>query len=244
MTKKRNCSPIFGVTGAGCFPAITTIHRTTFVRQAANLWHVKQRLWQWFTEQVTYDDKVSIVDSFPIEVCRFARANRCRLFQAEAAYGYDHVAKQTYYGLRAHMRICWPGVIVAVSFTPANCSDLSVVDELTLNTNGWLMGDRAYWSPKKSTELKQRGLKLIAPYKSKKREKKRWPLWLIQKRRRIETVFSQLVGRLNGKKVWARDMWHFSSRWMRKILTHTVAVYLAQQLGLDSSLKFADILTD
>lgn len=226
------------------FPKIETVHRTTFVRQAANLWQVKQRLWQWFVQEIVHDKNLSIVDSFPIEVCRFARANRCRLFPTQAAFGYDSVAKQTYYGLRAHMRICWPGVVTAVSFTPANCSDLSVVHELTEQVTGWLLGDRAYWSPKKSAELKQRGLHLEAPFKSKKHEKKRWPLWLIQKRRRIETVFGQLTGRFSGKKVWARDMWHFSSRWLRKILAHTVAVYFAQQLGLETSLKFSDILTD
>ena len=29
------------------FPALRTLHRTTFVRQAANLWRLKERLWQW-----------------------------------------------------------------------------------------------------------------------------------------------------------------------------------------------------
>jgi hypothetical protein len=28
------------------FPALRTLHRSTFVRQAANLWRLKERLWQ------------------------------------------------------------------------------------------------------------------------------------------------------------------------------------------------------
>jgi hypothetical protein len=86
-------------------------------------------------------------------------------------------------------------------------------------------------------------LSLLAPYKSKKGEKKPWPRWLVQKRRRIETVISQLAERYNAKKVWARDRWHLTSRWLRKVLSHTAAVYFAEQLGLPPP-RFADLLTD
>ena len=226
------------------FPDIVTIDRTTFVRQAANLWQIKQRLWQALLTEVAHDEEISIVDSFPLPVCRFARANRCRLFKGEAAYGYDEVARQTYYGFRVHARVCWPGVIVAVSITPANVHDLQALDDLTEGVQGWLLADRNYWSPQKKADLAEQGLDLVAPFKSKKREKQRWPLWLVQKRRRIETVFSQLVGRFQAKQVWARDMWHFCSRWLRKILSHTFAVFFAQQIGLDSPLQFAELITE
>ena len=225
------------------FPQLATVHRTTFTRQAANLWRVKERLWQHLLQQIDYDKQISIVDSFPQPVCRFARAKRARLFQGEAAYGYDELAKQTYYGFRFHARICWPGVIVAATLTPANGHDLQALDELTQGATGWLLGDRNYWSPHKKAELAQRGVRLEAPYKSKKREKQRWPLWLVHTRRRIETVFSQLVGRFQAKTVWARDSWHLCSRWLRKILSHTVAFFFAQRQGLVSPLQFDKLLS-
>ncbi len=38
------------------FPALSGLHRTTFVRQAANLWAVKERLWCWLRDEViSYD---------------------------------------------------------------------------------------------------------------------------------------------------------------------------------------------
>ena len=37
------------------FPEMGKIHRTTFVRQAANLWRVKEMIWQRMLEQVRYD---------------------------------------------------------------------------------------------------------------------------------------------------------------------------------------------
>jgi hypothetical protein len=42
-------------------------------------------------------------------VCRFGRAYRCRRLAGLAAFGRDEGAKQTCYGLRAHLRVCWPG---------------------------------------------------------------------------------------------------------------------------------------
>jgi hypothetical protein len=58
----------------------------------------------------------------------------------------------------------------------------------------------------------------------------------------VETVIGQLVGRYHLRRVWARDAWHLWSRWQRKLLSHTMAVYLCQQQGL-GSLRFAKLLT-
>lgn len=228
---------------ADWFPAMRWVHRTTFARQAANLWQVKEQLWQYVLSQIEYDPQMALVDSFPIPICRFARAYRCRLFQAEAAYGYDELAKQTFYGFRAHVRVCWPGVIVGLELTSANTPDLKALQDLTEGTQGWVLGDRNYWSPTTTQVLTEQNLCLLAPYKSSKREKHSWPWWLVQTRRRIETVFSQLVGRFQAKTVLARDLWHLCSRCLRKILAHTFAVFLAQREGLHSPLQFALLVT-
>jgi hypothetical protein len=225
------------------FPALWEVHRTTFTRQMANLWVAKERLWRELLGRIDFDPAISLVDSFPVPTCRFARAYRCRLLPEESAFGYDEMNKQTFYGLRAHLRLCWPGVIVGMSLAPADAHDLSVAEELLEGAKGWALGDRNYWSPRLFEQFsEEQELELLAPYKSKKPEKEPWPRWLVQKRRRIETVFSQLVERYNAKKRWARDRWHLTSRWLRKVLSHTVAVYFCQRVGL-SPLSFAELLT-
>lgn len=52
--------------------------------------------------------------------------------------------------------------------------------------------------------------------------------WRIRKV--VETVGSHLTERLSINKIRVHDLWHFQSRLLRKILTHTVAVYLNLQL--------------
>jgi len=61
---------------------------------------VKERLWRWLLLlQLPWDPQVSIVivDSFPLYLCQFARAKRCRRFFGEAAFGRDELIKQTFY---------------------------------------------------------------------------------------------------------------------------------------------------
>jgi hypothetical protein len=225
------------------FPRLLHVSRTTFTRQMANLWQVKQHLWQALLQHITYDPQLAFVDSFPVPICRFARAYRCRKLSGLAAYGYDELAKQTYYGLRAHVRVCYPGVIVALELTPANMHDTAVVQDLTEHFSGRLLGDRNYWSPTVRDRLREEAVLLSAPYQSSKHQGRSYPYWLTNLRRRIETVFGQLVQRFHAKQVWARDVWHLSSRWLRKILSHTFAVYCCQQVGLNSSLAFAQLLS-
>ena len=225
------------------FPALRRLHRTTFARQAANLWRVKERLWQHLSRHLEVDRAVSLIDSFPVPVCRFARAPRCRRLRELSAYGYDELAHQTFFGLRAHLRVCWPGVIVGLHLSAANVHELPVAERLLERAQGWVLGDRNYWSPALSEKLAGQGLCLLAPYRSARREKKRWPLWLVQKRRRIETVIGQLTERFHAKRVWARDRWHFFSRWLRKVLAHTLFVRLCQQHE-SLPLRFAELVTD
>lgn len=227
-----------------CFPALRRVDRTTFTRQAANLWKVKEALWQHLLTRVAHDPLLSIVDSCPLPVCRFARAPRCRRLREYSAFGYDELARQTYYGLRLHLRICWPGVIVGFSLAPANAADLPVAEaDLLPDGAGWVLADRNYWREETMSDLAARGIRLLAPYKTKTRESAPWPRWLTHTRRRIETVLGQLVERYHTKRVWARDAWHLWSRWLRCVLSHTVAVLLCQSCGL-SPLQFDTLLTD
>jgi hypothetical protein len=217
----------------GWFPALGGVHRTTFARQAANLWKVKERLWQELLLLAPHNPSFALVDSMPLPACLFARAYRCRRFRGEAAFGKDTLLRQTFYGFRVHMRVCWPGLITRFSVAPANAHELSVVPELLEATRGLVVGDRNYWSPETKEELARNGgVELLAPYQSKKRDPTpERSAFLGRLRYRIDTVFSQLVGRYSVKRVWARDLWHLASRLLRKVLSHTVAFLLNHRAG-------------
>jgi hypothetical protein len=214
------------------FPALRTLHRTTFVRQAANLWHLRERLWQQVLERLPHDRAFAIIDSFPLPVYQFARAYRCRRFRREAAFGKDTLARQTVYGLRVHVRLEWPGMIARFCVAPANAHELTALPAMAEQTVGTLVGDRNYWSPATTAEWQTYGVEVLAPYRSAKRDPHpRWSAVLSRVRYRIDTVFGQLVDRCMVKRVWVRDLWHLCSRLLRKVLMHTLAVLLNVELG-------------
>ncbi len=168
------------------------MHRaTTFSRQAANLWKVKERLWQEFLANAPHDPTFALCDSLPLPACLFARAYRCSRFKGEAAFGKDTLLKQTFYGFRVHVRVCWPGVITRFSVAPANAHELCVLPELAEGTFGLLIGDRNYHSPKTAEELAGIGVGLLAPYSSKKRDPApKKGAFLSRLRYRIDTVLA------------------------------------------------------
>jgi hypothetical protein len=50
-------------------------------------------------------------------------------------------------------------------------------------------------------------------------------------RKRVETVGSQLTERFAVARIRVRDLWHFQQRLIRKVLAHTVVVFLNLQFG-------------
>jgi hypothetical protein len=226
------------------FPRLRTVHRTTFARQAANLWKVKEALWQYLLPETGGDPRWAMVDSFPLAVCRFGRAPRSRRFRGEASFGKDHAAKATIYGFRLHARVCWPGVVTRLSLAPAGAADLTLLEELTDETAGVCLGDRAYWQPELARWLRGRGVEMLVPFKKRASDPAPERSRVITRiRYRIETVFSQLCERLSVKRVWARDLWHLSSRLLRKVLAHTLMVVLNRAQGHDP-LRLAQLLAN
>lgn len=131
---------------ADYFPRIPAVDHTTFTRQTANLWGVKQGLWQYLLTRIAHNPALSIVDSCPIPVCQFARARRCRRLREYAAYGKDELVRRTYYGLRlgcplGSMRVCWPGVITGFNLAAANEPGLPMAKHArhpALSAAGWV----------------------------------------------------------------------------------------------------------
>jgi hypothetical protein len=214
------------------FPGLSQIHRTTFVRQAAQLWSCKALLWQGVLALTPHDPELSWVDSCPLPVCRFARAYRNRSFAEHGAYGHDAVSRGTFYGFRLHCHLLAPGLLHRLAVVPANVSELTVLPELVADQPGFVLGDRGFWSPTLSAQLRDQQILLVAPFRRATRDPApRFSRWFSRKRYRIETVFSQLVGRFRVREIRTRDPWHLLNRLLRIMLMHTIGVFLNIQAG-------------
>ena len=221
------------------FPALLQIDRTTLSRQAANLGKVMAHLQDRMVLRLPLEDPAGermfwLIDSFPVRVCRLARAPGCRRFAGVAGYGYDPTAgRDRFYGFRAHVRCADSGPCAQLTLAAANVSDLSMVQTLIPPQGGLAIGDRNYWcGPDRREPLAHAGLTLLAPYRKRGEDPTPQSTAAIMRlRKTVEVVIGQLAERFHAERTWARDMWHLTGRLARKLLSHTTAVFLNLRHG-------------
>jgi hypothetical protein len=224
------------------FPSLPD--RSNFVRQAANLHMVKKLLHEHLAESLNaFTDSLYIIDGLPIPVCKFARAHFSKNFKGDAAYGYCASKKELYYGFHGHVVINSIGVITAATFTAANIDERDVCPELVEKLRGLLLGDKGFIRPELQAELKSQGLNLQTPVRDNMKEGRpeKFLKWMVGTRRLVETVIGQLSERFKIEKVRTRDLWHYFSRFWRKLLAHTVSIKLNRTLG-NEPLQFEHLI--
>ncbi len=215
------------------FPDLPT--RATFVRHAANLGQVKRLLQQRLIHASgEIDDAVHLIDTLPLPVCTYTRARRDRCFVGEADYGYCAAKKLHYYGFKLGLRLSRAGMILDYALFPARPHDTQLLDDLIDGYEGVAIGDKGFLDTARQAHLPTaRNVLLITPTRKNMRHQlppgqrhlcRRW-------RKRIETVGSHLTERFQIDHTRARDLWHYQQRLLRKILAHTVCVFLNLLLG-------------
>jgi hypothetical protein len=214
------------------FPALGS--RSQFARQASDLWNVKQRIQQALARALgapTAD--LHIVDGHPMPVAGLTRARQSKRFRDVATIGYCASKDQYYYGLHGHLLITEQGLITAYTVTGATVDEREAAWDLLDGVMGKLLGDKGYLSAFFKSVLREHGLHLEAPVRKNMKEiyssAERHALLTI--RRRIETVIGQLTDHFHIEKVWARDLWHLTSRIARKLLAHTIGFFLNRRFG-------------
>ena len=225
------------------FPKIKS--RSTFARQAANLWHYKLQLQKLIAQKLGgITDTVHLIDGIPIPLCHYQRASRCRLFSDSANYGYCAAKDEKFYGFRGHIVVSLEGVITSFSLTSANGSERDAVWDVIDGIQGLLIGDKGYLSSSLQEDLATCGLNLQTPKRSNMLDNRdrNYVKVLIKTRRLVETIIGQLTERFGIETVRARDLWHLTSRIHRKVLSHTVALWLNRHSS--NPLRFQDIISN
>lgn len=99
------------------------------------------------------------IDSTKLAVCHNLRIRRHQVFKDIAGRG--KTSTGWFFGFKLHLILNDQGDIMRFCLTSGNRDDRSVVDRLTKNLQGWLIGDRGYLGQALKTRLCKRGLELI-----------------------------------------------------------------------------------
>lgn len=215
------------------FPCLTD--RTLFVRQAANLWQVKAAIQHRLTVvSGQADDPVQVIDTLPLPVCTYTRSGRDRCFKPEADYGHCAAKDLKYYGFKLGLRIARSGMITHFPLLPARPHDIQLLDDLIEGFAGVVPADKGFIDAFRHALLAERQGVVVITSPRKGMTTTHPPLLLktcARIRKCIETVGSHLTEHFAIARTRAHDLWHFQHRLIRKVLAHTVGVFLNLQLG-------------
>ena len=217
------------------FPALT--NRTLFVRQAANLWQLQAAIQRRLVRVSGHAaDSVQVIDTLPLPVCTYTRGGRRdHCFPGQADYGYCAAKQLHYYGFKLGLRITRCGLITHYPLLAARPHDIQYLDALVDGYAGGLIAaDKGCIDQYQHALLAQhQGIQVVTPPRA--RMPSTQPRCLVRAcarwRKVVETVGSQLTEHFAVTRIRVRDLWHFQYRLIRKILAHTIGVFLNLQMG-------------
>lgn len=122
---------------------------------------------------------------------------------------------------------------VGITVTAANIDEREAAYDVLRAIEGLVLGDKGYIRPQFKADCEALGIDLQTPLRQNMKERRpRWWLKLLQRvRKRIETVIGQLEQRFGLAKTRARDAWHLTNQVTRKLLAHTIGVWLNLRQG-------------
>lgn len=219
--------------------------RTSFVRQCANIWYVKEIIQRKLVNLIHPLDDLHIFDGFPIPTCHVKRSFKSNPFRGIGAVGYCAAKDEKYFGFKGHLIISPPGLPISFTIAPANIDERDVLPELVQGLRGMIIADKGLIRPTLKDELKQSQLLLETPLRSNMTDlRSRWFVNNIQSiRRTVETVIGQLVERFSIQSIRSKDLWHLSAKVGRKILAHTMAFFVNFTQNPLEPLQFDHLIT-
>ena len=216
------------------FPMLS--ERSLFVRQATNLWQFKAALHRRLTAiSGQAADPIQPIDTLPLPVCTYTRARRDRCFPGQADYGYCDAKDLHYYGFKLGLRISRCGMILHFPLLEARPHDINHLERLVAGFSGIAPADKGFIKLALQQPLAQeQGVSVVTPRK-KTMKTSPYPTQLVKAcarwRKLVETVGSHLTERFAVNRIRVHDLWHLQHRLIRKVLAHTVAVFLNLTLG-------------
>ena len=207
------------------------------MRQAANLWQLQAAIQRRLVQVSRHaTDPVQVIDTLPLPVCAYTRGGRRdHCFPGQADYGYCAAKQLHYYGFKLGLRVTRCGLITHYPLLAARPHDIQGLATLVEGyAGGIIAADKGFIDQYQHARLAEhQGIHVVTPPRA--RMTLTQPLCLVRAcarwRKIVETVGSQLTEHFAVARIRVRDLWHFQSRLIRKVLAHTIGVFLNLRLG-------------
>ena len=208
------------------------IERSQFNKRRKKLFLFSEQIRTKLAAQFLCFEDYFIVDSMPLEICKFSRHNRIKIckddFETAPSKGFCASQNNWFYGYKLHGVCSVSGVFHSLDITKAEVHDIHFLKNIKQQMSDCvLLGDRGYLSDSIQLDLFQSAnIKLQTPKRMNQVNYKPQPYIFRKSRKRIETLFSQLCDQFLIRRNYAKTFEGFKTRILAKITALTLVQYI------------------
>jgi hypothetical protein len=208
------------------------IERSQFNKRRRKLFFFLEEIRTKLAREFLEFEDYFIVDSMPLEICKFSRHNRIKIcksdFETAPSKGFCASQNNWFYGYKLHGVCSVSGVFHSLDITKAEVHDVQFLKNIKQQMSDCvLLGDRGYLSDSIQLDLFQSvNIKLETPMRANQKHYRPQPYIFRKSRKRIETLFSQLCDQFLIRRNYAKTFEGFKTRILAKITSLTLVQYL------------------
>ena len=210
----------------------TKIERSVYNRRKRRLFDSIEFIRKELSAKFNEFENYFIVDSMPLEVTKLSRSSRSKIcresFHSSPNRGYCASQKMSYYGYKIHAVCSIEGVFKSFDLSKASVHDIHYLKDIKNQFNNCIIiGDKGYLSTDYQLDLfESKQIKLEVPMRKNQLDFKKQAYIFRKKRKRIETLFSQLCDQFMIRRNYAKSFSGFKTRILSKITAVTIIQYI------------------
>ena len=208
------------------------IERSQFNKRRRKLFLFSEEIRTKLAKEFLEFEDYFIVDSMPLEICKFSRHSRIKIckeeFESAPSKGFCASQNNWYFGYKLHGVCSVSGIFHSLDITKAEVHDVHFLKNIKQQMSDCvLLGDRGYLSESIQLDLFQTvKVRLETPKRSNQKDYKQQPYIFRKSRKRIETLFSQLCDQFRIRNNYAKTFEGFKTRVLAKITALTLVQYI------------------
>ena len=208
------------------------IERSQFNKRRRKLFLFSEEIRTKLAKEFLEFEDYFIVDSMPLEICKFSRHSRIKIckeeFESAPSKGFCTSQNNWFFGYKLHGVCSVTGVFHSLDITKAEVHDVHFLKNIKQQMSDCvLLGDRGYLSESIQLDLFQTvKVRLETPKRSNQKDYKQQPYIFRKSRKRIETLFSQLCDQFMIRRNYAKSFEGFKTRILAKITSLTLVQYI------------------
>jgi hypothetical protein len=208
------------------------IERSQFNKRRRKLFLFSEEIRTKLAKEFLEFEDYFIVDSMPLEICKFSRHSRIKIckeeFESAPSKGFCASQNNWFFGYKLHGVCSISGIFHSLDITKAEVHDVHFLKNIKQQMSDCvILGDRGYLSESIQLDLFQTvKVRLETPKRSNQKVYKPQPYIFRKSRKRIETLFSQLCDQFMIRRNYAKSFEGFKTRILAKITALTLVQYI------------------